>query len=593
MRRILVFVAAGALLAVPALPVAAQTATATASRVSNASPPDTTPENHQNEPALAVDAHRPNVLVSGWNDFVDGIPCPEQTATQNGNCLAGPPALGLSAVAFSFDSGRSWVQPTYTGWTGRNCPPDPDCPGEFGPIGTLPWYYESGWASSGDPAVAIGPRPGPNGFSWANGSRVYYANLVSTISGAFPSHDILKGFTGIAVSRLDNPTPSRVLDKNSWMRPVIANTHANQTAFEDKEQIWADNASSSPYFGRVYACSVQYRGVGTFQNANEPAPLTVSVSPDGGTTWRSKQITAAGTTGRGPTGWGMSGCTVRTESTGVVHVFAEMFENPALSGLPTHGAHVMFTSYNGGHTWTRMRTLWRITDPCFFIDPVEGRCVMDGYAGARTDLSAAPSIDIANGAPTGAGATNEIVDAWADASGGLNNEKAMLAWYSHGAWHGPTAVSLAGDRPMYAAPAISPTGDRVYVVYEAVRSPWRGTDMTAPRPYRGVLRSAALGASGAPSGWTTPYVGPTGDLRGTYPGHDIYQERIGDYVYAVATRTYGAGVWTDARDAQVCPAVQDYRAASIAAGARALPAPWPLFQCPRFGNTDIWAATTG
>lgn len=61
---------------------------------------------------------------------------------------------------------------------------------------------------------------------------------------------------------------------------------------------------------------------------------------------------------------------------------------------------------------------------------------------------------------------------------------------------------------------------------------------------------------GGPSGWTTLYSGPLGDLRGTYPGHDIYQERVGDYVYAAAFAGYGAGVWTDARDAAVCPAVR-------------------------------------
>jgi hypothetical protein len=599
MRRTVPLVAAAAaaaalaLLVLPAPQVGAQPTTATASKVSTATPPDVVTENHQNETALAVDAHQPNVLVAGWNEWGDSIPCTPQTAAESGSCFAGPEAKGLSGVGFSFDSGRTWVQPTYTGWTGRGCPPDPDCPGSFGPIVTLPWYYEDGLTSGGDPAVAIGPKPGSNGFSWDNGSRVYYANLVGNIGQPFPSPPTAKLIgSGIAVSRLDDPTPAGVLDKSSWMHPVIVDTRQNQTAFEDKEQIWADNAASSPYFGNVYMCAVQYRSNGN-HNANQPGPLQVSVSSDGGTTWSTRHLTSAGTTGHGPTEFGLSACTVRTESTGVVHVFAEMFQNPDLSGLPTHGTHVEFISTDGGLRWSKMRTLWQVTDPCDFIDPVEDRCVVDGYAGARADLSGSPSVDIANGAPTGVGATNEIVDAWSDAGAGLNNEQAMLAWYSDGAWHGPTAVSLAGDRPLFVAPAISPVGDRVYVVYAADLAPWRGTDMTSPRPYRGVLRAADLDASGAPVSWTSPYIGPTGDLRGTFPGHDIYQERVGDYVYAVATRTYGAGVWTDARDAQVCPAVQDYRAASIAAGDRALPAPWPQPDCPRFGNTDIWVATTG
>ena len=124
--------------------------------------------------------------------------------------------------------------------------------------------------------------------------------------------------------------------------------------------------------------------------------------------------------------------------------------------------------------------------------------------------------------------------------------------------------------------------------------------MTSPRPYHGVFLTAAVGAGGAPGAWSVVYNGSTdtsaghNDLRGTYPGHDIYQERIGDYVYAAATATYGLGVWTDAQNATVCGPVQTYRAASLAAGALALPAPWPLGACPgTFGNTDTWSATTG
>ena len=56
----------------------------------------------------------------------------------------------------------------------------------------------------------------------------------------------------------------------------------------------------------------------------------MSVSPNGGSSWTTKQITPAGTTGLGPTMWGISGCTVRTDSHGVAYVFAEMFQNPTL-----------------------------------------------------------------------------------------------------------------------------------------------------------------------------------------------------------------------------------------------------------------------
>jgi hypothetical protein len=574
----------------------------TASRqvVSVGSPPNMTPRNHQNEPAVAIDANHTAFAVAGSNDLIDEQPCPQDTATQLGTCWNRIKGVGISGVYFSFDSGHSWIQPEYTGWTARDCDVHVECDGHPGPIGTLPWYYENDLVSLGDPAVAIGPLRGANGqFSWDNGPRVYYANLVSRFDVQrdfiFPN-PTFHGFTGLAVSRLDNPTPQSVLDKNSWKPPVLVNTHAGQTAAEDKEQIWADNAASSSFFGRVYVCSVQFRSVGLHlaPGGNFPAPLLVSTSSDGGETWWTKQITPAGTTGRGPNLWGLSGCTVRTDSHGVVYVFSEMFENPALVGLPTHGFHVMFKSYDGGQHWTQQQTVGQVTDPCFFVDPVYGRCVMDGYAGARTDLSAAPSVDIANGAPTGLDATDEIVDAWADSGSDVNDNHALLTWSIDGGstWHGPISVSLPGDRPMYAAPAISPNGDRVYVIYEADTAPWRGADMTSPRPYHGVFLAAPT-LSGVPGAWTTLQNGPLGDLRATYPGHDLYQERIGDYVYAAATRMYGLGVWTDASNAAVCTAIQDYRTRSLAAGTLDLPAPWPLTECPgNFGNTDIMSATT-
>jgi hypothetical protein len=581
------------------------TAPALAGDVSVGSPAGTTPQNHQNEPAVAIDANHPNIVVSGWNDFVDWAPCPQADALQFGTCAdPADDGVGLSAFAFSFDSGHSWIQPTYTGWTANDCNPSATCTPHVGSIHTLPWYFENRLVSSGDPAVAIGPIPDSGGhFSWANGERVYYGNLVGAWpSGfAFPNPEF-HGYLAVGVSRLDNPTPSNILDKSSWKTPVIVDTNVGQTTFEDKDQIWADNAASSPFFGRVYLCNAAFRSNGKHPGlgGNFPAPLTVSTSTDGGGSWSTKQITPAGTNGKGPTDFGVSGCSIRTDSHGVLYVFAEMFQNPTLVGLPTHGYHVMWKSFDGGKSWTNMQIVRQINDPCFFVDPVFGRCVLDGFAGARTDLSAMPSVDIANGAPTGAGATNEIVDAWADSGSSVNDNKTLVSWSTDGGstWSSPLTASLPGDRPVYAAPAISPGGDTMYVTYEADTAPWRGADMTSPRPYHGVFETAPVGTGGAPGSWSVVYDGSTdtsaghNDLRATYPGHDIYQERIGDYVYAAASASYGLGVWTDAQNATVCDPVQSYRAASLAAGARALPAPWPVAECPAtFGNTDIWSAT--
>src|SRR5438046_5677587 len=121
--------------------------------VSSGSPPAPFSQNKQNEPAIAIDANHPNVLVSGSNDEIDMEAC------NAGNDTTCPftQGVGVSGVYFSFDSGQTWTQPTYTGWTGRDClgtpGADAGCTPNVGSIGTWPCYYENGVVSHGAPAV--------------------------------------------------------------------------------------------------------------------------------------------------------------------------------------------------------------------------------------------------------------------------------------------------------------------------------------------------------------------------------------------------------------------------------------------------------
>ena len=540
-------------------------------------------QNKQNEPAIAIDANHPNVIAAGVNDNIDMEAC------NSGDDTTCPftPGVGGSGVYFSFDAGKSWTQPTYTGWSARNCQgvvgPDPGCqPVANGPIGTLPWYFENGLVSDGDPALAFGPRLGTDGkFSWAAGSRLYYANLSSNF-GATREDATFKGFEAIAVSRTDNVEAAAANNKSAWMPPVVISKQS-ATTFSDKDQIWADNASSSPFFGTVYVCWAAFRGQEKGNAA--PAPLQVAVSHDGGTTWSQHQITAAANNGqRNPA----DGCTIRTDANGTAYVFGV----GTVSAQGHDAFELMSRSTNGGNTWETPRPVaGPVTQPGVF-DPGLGRSVIDGIAGARSDLAPAPSVDIANGAPTGAGATNRIVMTYV--SGEITKPHVFFTESANGGntWSTPRAIEGATDRGLYTAPAISPDGATVYVVYNAFTTPYQPTTAT-PRSLVGVVLQAASSSNPAiPTGsFSEIHRSPPGDPRGSSQ-NDLTAEFLGDYVYAAATRTYGAAVWNDTRFAADCPAIDAWRQAQEN-GDSSVPRPAPQQDCPAtFGNSDIWSFTT-
>jgi len=538
--------------------------------VTNGSPSSPFAQNKQNEPGVAVNPSDPSVVVAGSNDEIDLEAC---NAGDQTTCpfTAG---VGLSGVYFSFDGGQSWSQPTYSGLTARDCLGPAACTPHVGDIGTLPLYFENGLMSNGDPSLAFGPKPGADGrFSWSNGARLYYANLAGNLSTSRDER-AFKGFIAIAVSRTDDVAAAAAggnSGKNAWMSPVIVSSRMSSTTFSDKENIWVDNAASSPNFGNAYVCWVSFRSNGQH---GAPEPLMVSRSTNGGDTWSGpKQVTqAANSVGVG----GRQGCTMRTDSLGTLYVFWEGSDPSTKQSV-----QFMSRSFDGGNSFERPIAVATVVD-VGKLDPVQGRLTIDGVAGARTDSF--PSVDIANGAPTGANAPNTIVMTWSDARNGLNHEEALVQVSTDGgnSWSAPINAAASGDRPDFPAVAISPDGQDVYLTYDAFLNPWRDNTSDV-RNMQGVVRFAS---GSDPSTWSTLHRGATGDARGS-SANSLTSEFLGDYNYIAATNDFSVAVWNDTRDAAVCPAINAFRQSIVDDSPIAPPA--PNADCPAtFGNSDIF-----
>jgi hypothetical protein len=311
--------------------------------------------------------------------------------------------------------------------------------------------------------------------------------------------------------------------------------------------------------------------------------MLVAASSDGGTTWTQQLVSpAANNRNVNP----MDGCTVRTDSKGNAYVFgiARTTGNPAFE--------FMSVSNNGGQTWSpQTPVVGPVSQPGVF-DPGLGRPTIDGIGGARSDLAPAPSVDIANGAPSGTDATDRIVMSYVSGTP-VDHQHVYFAESTDGgvSWSTPLAIETAGDHGYYAAPAISPDGKNVYVVYNAFSTPYR-TNTTDPRNLVGVFLHASVGASGT-GAFAEVHRGADGDPRGTSQ-NGLTAEFLGDYVYATATRTYGAAVWNDARNAADCPAIDAWRMFLRTGGTPVVPRPAPQTDCPSlsFGNSDIYGFTT-
>ena len=268
-------------------------------KVSVAGPATPYLPNAVNEPALAIDANHPNVLAAGANDLVDSAPC-------NGSSCDLTPDVGISGIYFSLNEGATWVQPTYTGLTAHSGT------AQVGPIHTLPVVLRE--------RHELPRRPGAGVRAPARSGRVLLGQRVAAVlrqpglpdprAGAVQRR---LGGSGVA-HRQRRPRPP-ANDQSAWMTPVIV-TRQNAALLSDKEDIWADNAASSPHFGNVYVCNTAFRSANVARPSRSCSRPPATAAPPGGS-GSSRAATNNAQTG------GRQGCAVRSDSTGVVYVVWE------------------------------------------------------------------------------------------------------------------------------------------------------------------------------------------------------------------------------------------------------------------------------
>ena len=264
-----------------------------------------------------------------------------------------------------------------------------------------------------------------------------------------------------------------------------------------------------------------------------------------------------------------------------------MFGVGTLSSAGHQPVQFMVRSSNGGASWGSPVAVTPGLSRAGEFDPEQGSFVLDGVLGARADLTLAPSVDIANGAPTGTDATNRIVLSYVAGTTATPHVEFTESSNGGTTWSTIRHIETAGDRGLYSAPAISPNGSDVYVVYNAFTTPFR-TNTTDPRALVSVVLHADVGSGGTGAFGSLHRV-DSGDPRGS-SANALTDEFLGDYIYAAATRTYGAAVWNDARNASDCPAIDAWRMSNATGGSVARPAPGT--DCPAtFGNSDIYGGS--
>ena len=488
-------------------------------------------QNKQNEPAITRDPLT-GALIAGANDESREPTCPGTTVPLASPCpfMAGVP---ISFYYRSIDGGQSW----------SGAP--------------LPGFDRIGRTSGGDPSLDFGPRLCADGtFSYACGSVIYYASL----GDPFPE----KGGEIATVSRSHDAGLT-------WFDPVTATSTDSNGNFVDHEWVAVDHIQGGAHFGRVYL------NWAVFCNTcagNGNVKIYVAFSDDEGQTW-SKAVQVSAANSNIPQGMRETG-QMAVSSDGTVEVF--WTENADATKLPT--LQVVATSKDGGQTFTSPITIEQVNDYQLRGTPFDVVDLFNRVPGmsARVDCFPHPASDPSS---------TRVYVVWCDFTNGQGTVKAAvspdgLSWSLLG-----TVAQVSGRNAFFPEASVASSG-LVSLVFDALTQPPANDPFqTGVQVYDAYYAQLAPGVASftAPVRVSTQSSNPDGSSY-----NNLKEQFIGDYIGIVAGPASAFLVWTDARNAVPCAAVDNYRSA-VYAGSKTAVAPNPDTACDlSFGNTDTFSA---
>ncbi len=499
------------------------------------------PTNKQNEPTIAIapdGAH----AVAGANDEQKQPRCgpgAQRGSTAPANDCSFFPNVGTSGVYTSTDGGATWTNrgllPGYAD-TGAAVAASAGALPTSAPAGSL--------VSDGDPVVVFGPKLANGSFSWANGTRTYYANLSAYSTAGRPGNQQAEQ---IAVSISDDFGAS-------WYDPVVV-AQSNGNVFNDKESMWADRNPASPFFGRLYASYTEFRSL-----PSTAEPVIFVFSADGGLSWSAQnQISAAyNNASRG----GRQGSVVRTGPNGEVYVIFEDGDNKLGS------QQVALVSLDGGLTFSKKISISHVTDIAAAIPG----------SNFRTDSFPSAGVDQTTGA---------VYVAWSDATGGSGRIVVARSTDGGQTWSAPTTVSTAREGyAFFQGLDVAPNG-RVDVGYQALIA----KDPTTFGTGNAAIDSFYISSADGGATWSKPLrVTSVSSDPAASAQNNLHLQFWGDYNTLASTTSSVLFIYTDTRNGQGCAAVDAYQHGLDGSGpATAKPAPGNV--CPaQFGNSDIFVS---